>query len=157
MASQMAAQPRVLNNHRNLVTTRILEPVGVAINTEPNVYICGDLVANFLIQLQTFAREASYGYFQQSLVSRVFPGDPGVVGPYDDMTVMHFGKVFTSGSYGPSIRWTVTMGPYRQINTTCRQGRVESGLGLSRVGCHVALREKVRGVLGTLEVSKERN
>jgi hypothetical protein len=30
----------VLNDHRDLVTTRILESVGVAINTELNLYIC---------------------------------------------------------------------------------------------------------------------
>ncbi|KAJ7731751.1 hypothetical protein B0H16DRAFT_1893234 [Mycena metata] len=36
----IASQPRVLNARGDLVTTRLLESVGVAINTELNLYIC---------------------------------------------------------------------------------------------------------------------
>ncbi|KAJ7852600.1 hypothetical protein B0H13DRAFT_1904501 [Mycena leptocephala] len=82
------------------------------------------LVADLLIQLHTFARP-----FAQFLASRVFPDDPAVVGMYGDLVFMDFGKQFTTDKLStimgewtaPVLGWSMTVQPYRQINTVFRR------------------------------------
>ncbi|KAJ7918556.1 hypothetical protein B0H13DRAFT_2321311 [Mycena leptocephala] len=81
-------------------------------------------VADLLIQLHMFVRP-----FAQFLASKVFPGEPDIVGTYGDLLFMNFGKQFTTDKLSalmaqwtsPVLGWSMTIQPLRQINTAFRR------------------------------------
>ncbi|KAJ7835480.1 hypothetical protein B0H13DRAFT_2424175 [Mycena leptocephala] len=92
-------------------------------------------VADLLIQLHTFARP-----FAQFLASKVFPGEPDIVGMYGDLLFMNFGKQFTTDKLSslmaqwtsPVLGWSMTIQPLRQINTAFRRKHYLSYPGIVR-------------------------